>query len=414
MRVWMRVICLVMAVLLCPAAFISCDQQPMPPVTDSSSDTSDIPDTTEPPAETSETADPSDSETEPADTEDTFDTSDTADTSSDTTEVTDTTEPPVDPNAPEFVNPLTGLAVDSDFTGLRPAAIMVNNIRVSCPQEGVSDADIIYECLVEGGYTRLMMLVMDYPNLAKVGSVRSARHYYLDFAADYDALYVHAGGSEFAYESIFELKVQNLDGVNMYLPSTFARDPDRIKNMGLEHSLMTTGDGIVSGIKYKRYRTTMDADFDFPVDFVPYGTSVSFEDAASHVRIPYSLVQITDFVYDEESGTYLRYQFNGQKHIDGANDEQLAFENVLIYFCETSAISNDPKNRINVGTIGTGTGFYATNGTYIPITWEKESYESPTRFFDADGEPLLLNPGKTFISVCPTTLSKRIDFNYEW
>ena len=60
----------------------------------------------------------------------------------------------------------------------------------------------MYECIVEGGYTRLMMLAMDYENLPVVGSVRSSREYYLDFAANHDAIYIHAGGSEQAYTEI--------------------------------------------------------------------------------------------------------------------------------------------------------------------------------------------------------------------
>lgn len=325
---------------------------------------------------------------------------------------TETTSRNHEENKPEFVNPLTGLAVEEDMSGKRPAAIMINNIKISCPQQGVSEADIIYECLVEGGYTRLMMLSQDYENLPVVGSVRSSRDYYLDFAADYDAIYVHAGGSPYAYTALRERGVTNLDGVNMYLPTTFYRDQDRVKAMGLEHSLMTTGTKIVEGIKYKRYRTTMEVeDFDYPLDF-QYGEPLAFEDAALRIHIPYSAVQITDFYYDEATGEYLRYQFNGVAHIDGANEEQLSFENVLIYFCETGRITGDSSLRIEVGTVGEGTGFYATNGTYIPITWKKESHEAPIQFFDADGELLLMNPGKTFISVCPTTIENQIDFNY--
>lgn len=314
---------------------------------------------------------------------------------------------------PEFVNPLTGLAAEKDLSATRPAAIMINNIKVSCPQIGVSQADVMYECLVEGGYTRLMMLTADYESLPEVGSVRSARDYYLDLAADYDAIYVHAGGSTYAYDSIAERSVNNLDGVNMYLPTTFYRDQDRAKTMGLEHSLMTTGEKIAEGVAYRRYRTEMTNDFDYPLDFVKYGTTVSFTDASLHIRIPYSVVQTTDFVYDAESGKYLRYQFDGEKHIDGATNEQLSFENVMLLFCETGLITGDPYNRIDVGTTGEGTGYYATRGTYIPITWKKDSHETPVKFFDADGNELLLNRGKTFVSVCPTSIRTLVSFNYK-
>lgn len=406
MRILMRILCFTLAFLLLGGSLAACNVPTGGPVEDSSSNTPDSSADSTAPDSGSETSDTADTSEIPADT--------TPDSTEDTTESVTT---PAETNPEKeflFVNPLTGLPSETDFTGLRPAAIMVNNIAISCPQKGVSEADIIYECLVEGGYTRLMMLSMDYENLGTVCSIRSTRHYYLDFSADYDAIHVHAGGSTYAYDTMDVRVVDNLDGVNMYLPATFARDPERIKSMGLEHSLMTTGSGIVSGIKYKRYRTTTDENFDYPVDFVAPDTSVVYEEKASHVRIPYSAVQTTDFVYDEESGSYLRYQFAGTAHIDQTTGEQLAFENVLIYFCETGAITGDAQKRIDVGTVGAGKGFYATKGTYIPITWEKDDSESPIRFYDAAGELLLMNPGKTFISVCPTYLEGAIDFNYEW
>ncbi|MBO5670176.1 MAG: DUF3048 domain-containing protein [Clostridia bacterium] len=395
-----RTLCLLLAIVMIGGVFTACNIPTGGLFRDPSTDTTESSDDSKIPATESD------------------DTSDESDipgvTSEPDTSVSDTAPDETDSlETPGFVNPLTGLPSEKDFTGLRPAAIMVNNIAVSCPQKGVGEADIIYECLVEGGYTRLMMLSMDYANLGTVGSVRSTRHYYLDFSADYDAIHVHAGASTYAYDTMDVRVVHNLDGVNMYLPATFFRDPERIKSMGLEHSLMTTGDGIVSGVKYKKYRTTTDDNFDYPVDFVSPDTTVVFDEAASHVRIPYSAVQTTDFVYDEETETYLRYQFNGKSHIDQTTGEQLAFDNVLIYFCETGRITGDAKLRIEVGTVGNGTGFYATKGTYVPITWEKDESESPIRFYDADGELLLMNPGKTFISVCPTYLETSIQFNYE-
>ena len=66
---------------------------------------------------------------------------------------------------PEFVNPLTGLGTETDVSNKRPVSIMVNNINISLPQEGICGADIMYECLAEGGITRLMMIATEYEKL---------------------------------------------------------------------------------------------------------------------------------------------------------------------------------------------------------------------------------------------------------
>ncbi len=312
-----------------------------------------------------------------------------------------------------YINPLTGLPTEKDFSNLRPAAIMINNIQLSCPQPGISAADVIYECLVEGGITRLMAVSMDYTALPEIGSVRSARHYYLAIAADYDALFVHIGGSTYAFDTIDEKQIQNLNGIE-WMPTVFWQDATRLQTMGREHSWLTSGEGIASGVKLKRYRTILNDEMNYPLDFVSDEAKVTFTDSAEHIRIPLSHVQTTDFVYDAESGKYLRYQFSGVPHIDGATGEQLAFDNVIVYYCETGMITGDALKRIDIETNGTGKGFYATGGTYIPITWKKDSFESPIRFYTKDGEPLLINTGKTFVTVCPTYIESQIAMNYEW
>lgn len=371
---------------------------------------------------------PLDSVTEPA-APDTVDTPDTTPSTEDattegqdiepTTSEQETTEPDTTdvieiPAEPEFIHPLTGLAAEEDLSAKRPVAIMINNLRASCPQESIDQADIVYECLVEGGITRLMMVVLDYEKLPEVGSIRSARDYYLNFAADYDALFVHAGGSPFAYASIKDRKVNNLDGVNMWdiEEIAFYRSQDRMKKMGYEHSLVSTGEMIAAGVKYKKYRTALTENFDYPLDFVKPGETVTFDNTSLSIHIPFSISQVTDFVYDAERGEYLRYQFNGEKHIEGTTGEQLAFKNVMILFCKTGAITGDPKYRIDVETVGEGTGYYAVNGTYTKIKWVKDSNESPIRFYGEDGEALMLNPGKTFVSVCPTSIESLVSMNY--
>ncbi len=89
---------------------------------------------------------------------------------------------------PDYINPLTGLGATRDLYNARPVAIMINNLWGALPQEGIDECDIMYECLVEGGITRLMVLKADYASLGKIGSVRSCRHYYLDLAQNYDAI----------------------------------------------------------------------------------------------------------------------------------------------------------------------------------------------------------------------------------
>ena len=83
--------------------------------------------------------------------------------------------------AGEMYSYLTGEPVSEIIGKQRPYAIMINNIETSLPQSGVSQAEMIYEAQVESGITRLMAVFQDVDNIEKIGSIRSARHYYMPF-----------------------------------------------------------------------------------------------------------------------------------------------------------------------------------------------------------------------------------------
>lgn len=303
----------------------------------------------------------------------------------------------------ELVNRLTGMPLSSkELHNQRPIAVMINNIHISCPQIGLRNADVIYECTVEGGITRLMMLTTDYKSLGTIGSIRSCREYYLDMAANHDAIYVHIGGSKSGYENIKNRQVNDIDGLttNMYF-----RDPDRLKNMGYEHSAMSNGERISKAIETKNYRTEYKDGDSTSLKFIPYNeeqNSTENGSAATNIKIPYTSVHQPRFEYDESTGKYSRYQFIEEKHIDGETGEQLTFDNVIIIQCKHSP-KNDEKNRINVDMTGTGKGYYASNGKYIPITWEKSNVDAPMKLKTSDGSELMLNCGKTFINIVSET-----------
>ncbi len=336
-----------------------------------------------------------------------------AETSADTTPEVTGDETAADTGEPDILNPLTGLEASVDYSKRRPVSVMVNNIYQSLPQWGLSKADIIYECLAEGGITRLMIISSDYENLPVVGSVRSARDYYIDFAMNHDAIFVHAGGSDYAYEAFETRSIDHIDGVRWGNANTFYRDQERLKIMASEHTMMTTGEGIKWAIdEYFGFNKNLPDNFDSPMDFVTWGTTATYDNSAPHINIPVSNYQVVDYVFDEVTGEYLRFQYRGEPHIDAGNDnKQLSFKNVIILYCDSWLIPNDPKNRIAMNNTGEGTGYYATMGTYQKIAWKKASKDEPMAMFDESGEPLLFNRGKTFINVCNGLTDDTIDFN---
>ncbi len=311
----------------------------------------------------------------------------------------DDTKPDEVPPEPKFYNKLTGLETTEELSGIRPVGIMINNIKQATPQQGISQADVIYEVLAEGGISRLFCLFTDYATLPETGSIRSSRDYYIDLADAHDAIYVHCGGSPAAYETLKARETDNMDGI--YFSTPFYRNEWRKKHMGMEHSMMTTGERLVKGIEEKGYRTT--SDFKQPFSFKESVSAIEGEKVtdAKSVSVEFSYYAISTFDYDEATGTYLKGQFKAP-HIDSNNNVQLAFENVILLYASQGAVKNDEKGRIHVDFIGTGDGIYITNGKTEPIKWSKESRTSSYTLYKADGvTELLLNPGKTYVGIPP-------------
>jgi len=69
----------------------------------------------------------------------------------------------------------------------RPIALIIENHADARPQSGLSKADVVYEAVAEGGITRFLSIF--YCGAAaedvKVAPVRSARVYFIDWAAEY-------------------------------------------------------------------------------------------------------------------------------------------------------------------------------------------------------------------------------------
>lgn len=298
-----------------------------------------------------------------------------------------------------ITNPLTGETVASDISAVRPYAIMINNISVAQPQVGVSNADIIYEVLAEGGITRMMAIFHSVEGIEKIGSMRSLRPYYLSISMSYDAITVHAGGSEQAYSDVNTYSADDIDGVRgSFASGTFYRDKSR-QQYGIEHSLFAVGSGIIATTQQKGFRTEHQSGYD-----ASYGLTFSQKaadqcsDAAGYVKIAYNSSKTTSFTYDKSTGLYTAYQYGGAYTDDGKTD--MTFKNVLILFADTSTV--DSYGRLAVNLVGSGDGYFCCGGKYTAIKWSRSSADSSFTYKLAGGARLDLGVGKSFISVVPS------------
>jgi len=94
---------------------------------------------------------------------------------------------------------------------------------------------------------------------------------------------------------------------------------------------------------------------------------------------------------------------NDEAHLDSESGEQLRASNVLIQWVDSWLIPGDDAGRLEFGQVGSGRLLALMDGGSIEGRWEKRSATAPTRYFGADGTPLVLNPGPTWIEVMPAS-----------
>lgn len=277
----------------------------------------------------------------------------------------------------------------------RPYAIMINNLGVARPlQSGLQDAMIIYEMIVEGGLTRYMAVFQD-QNTERIGSIRSARHYFLDYALENDAIYVHHGNSP---QAAADFKSLNIDRISVDASKTGWRD--KSLNVSTEHTLFTSIAKLNNGLGNKR--KTRNKDFllnysETPIDLSTKEGAIK----ANNIEITYSGSVKSSYEYDESAQNYKR-SVNGKAHTDYVTKKQYTFKNIITYqVSNTSLNDGSGKDRQTLDNIGSGEGYYITNGYAVPITWSKSSRSSQTVYKYKDGTEIDVNDGNTFIQIQP-------------
>lgn len=283
----------------------------------------------------------------------------------------------------------------------RPIAVMIDNHSDAWPQAGLQKAYMIYEIIVEGGETRLMALFKG-TDVEKIGPVRSARHYFIDYAMENDAIYTHFGQSPQAESDIKKYSINDINGISED-GTTFWR----VKDKYAPHNAVTGTKKLLESAKKKNYRTTSSEE-----SVLKYTTDeVDLENGkgAISVTIPHSTLQTVKYVYDEENKVYERYARN-KLQTDWDTEEPLTIKNIIITFCDNYTLS-DPENKGRQGlkNIGTFDGYYITNGKAIKIKCIKNARDEKTVYQDLEGNEIEVNDGNTFVNICPIAAKVMIE-----
>lgn len=291
----------------------------------------------------------------------------------------------------------------------RPIAVMIDNVGNARPQAGLNDAYLVYEIIVEGEQTRLMALFKG-KDLSKIGPIRSSRHYFLDYALENDAIYVHYGWSPKAKSDITSLNVNNINGMVESSKSFW-----RVKDKSAPHNAVTSTKKLLEIAKRKKYRTYSSKE-----SVLKYTSKeINIENGlnANNIKLTYSKFYYVSYKYDEETKRYTRY-YNDKKsgkwkhtmQKDWVTKEPVTTKNIIITFAKNTQINDGTnKDRQNLSNIGTLDGYYITNGKATKIKCTKTSRKEQTVYKDLDGNEIEVNDGNTFIQIVPLNANITIE-----
>ena len=297
---------------------------------------------------------------------------------------------------------LTGEWIPEKQAKCRPFAVMINNIEYAGTRHcGIGQASILYEAIVEGGITRMMGLFENF-DADKIGSTRSARHYFVSFASEYDAIFAHFGQTSYALDKIAELGVDNLSGLSALGTTVYYRD----NTINPPHNAFTSKKGLVEGAKAAGYRLKYKKGQESHFTFYKENRKLKHGKPAGNIVLSFTAYTAPSFEYHKKDGLYYRSQFGGP-HIDTLTGEQLAFKNILVQFVTEWNIDNHGYQTMDLSDT-TGTGYYFTNGKGKKITWRKQESTGYMRYLNEDGSELSINPGKTYIAIMPDDGSAKV------
>ena len=298
----------------------------------------------------------------------------------------------------------------------RPIAFTIDNSDdARTLHSGLQKAYLVYEMInYADGRTRFLALYKD-SDVSKVGPIRSTRHYHLDYVLENDAILAHWGQSTIANTNLAKLKIDHINGITYGSDKT--KDniesnryfwTDKNSKVDISHRRFTNMELIYKAIEKLKIDKETDTNNLFKYSAVPLNlTKIDNKSTANKIDIYFSNSNYVTYEYDKEGKVYKR-SVKGKEHIDNLTNEQITVKNIIVYKIKNYTIAGNPDILQELENVGSGDGYYITNGYAINIKWQKECHSCQTKYTYLDGSEIILNDGNTFIEIMPTSKELKI------
>ena len=288
--------------------------------------------------------------------------------------------------------PLTGLPLADGAKAKRPALVVkIDNAPKARPQVGLNQADVVIEEKVEDGVVRLFTIFHS-GDSDPVGPVRSARTTDIVLATPMRRpLFAYSGTN-----ATFQKQVSAAPLVDVGVERA-SGDYFRQSGRPAPYNLFTRTSALFT--KAAPQSSAPPALFPFRAE----GQALTGGTAAGGAQIDYVGKNITTRVAWAWNGSAWARTQDGTPHKDGAG-VQVAPKNVvvqLVRYVDTGQIDRSGASVPEAELVGTGEAWVLTDGKVVKATWNKPNAEAITVYTGADGKPVRLTPGQTWVELAP-------------
>lgn len=300
-----------------------------------------------------------------------------------------------------YFSELTGEPISAEIKDQRPIAAMVDNELTALPHYGTSEADVVYELMnstKNDRITRLMCVVKDWGSIEQLGSIRSTRPTNIILASEWNAILCHDGGPY--HNDAYFANAWAADHISGYFSRVNNGKAREFTEYILPGDLESDIEKFGISATYNEY-----ANEGSHFNFIEYGKEYKLSDKYSNtypgtiITLPFTH-NSSQLVYNSETNEYEYYEY-GERHEDAEDGAPLSFKNVILQNCSFNQL--DENGYLIYNCISDGQlGWYLTNGEAKIIMWSKTSETGVTKYYDDNGEELVLNTGKTYISLIPS------------
>jgi len=279
------------------------------------------------------------------------------------------------------IAPLTGLPDIGGAAQGRPAmTVKIDNSLEEGPKRGVDQADIVYEEVIESGYTRLAAIFHSQVP-SDVGPIRSVRKTDQALVRPIGGIFVYSGGAAYAEESIATAPVNRINetgaGDAMYRDDN-RRGPWDL--FGLGPDLFALGGDPKPPPALFSYRAV---------------GRVVIGDAAARVVVGFESDSEVVWDWDARAGTWNRTYHGALETVESGT--QIAPKNVVIQFVRYDGGTGSVGAEGVVA--GEGEAWVLTDGKVVKGRWSRPDPALPGQLLDASGRPILLTPGQTWVEL---------------